>query len=109
MTTSRIAALIAIGLAVALLGDAYGHLRVAIGGAVFLFLTSFAFKYWRAVGLIPPETETHDVSDQDLRYVCTMCGLELRVEVAARDKAPTHCAEPMKLLTGPGSTPLRPV
>ena len=43
-----------------------------------------------------------DVAKYELRYVCTMCGLELKVEKAARDKAPTHCMEPMVLVTGHG-------
>lgn len=58
----------------------------------------------------PPDPEASDVSDYGLKYVCTMCGLELRVEKAAKEKAPTHCMEPMVLIRDPsGSPPLRGV
>ena len=109
MTGWRVASLVLLALLVALLGSSYGNMRVAIGGAVALFLISFAFRYWRDVGRIPPDPETTDVTDRDLRYICSMCGLELRVEIAARDRAPTHCGESMELVTGSGRTPLRPV
>lgn len=106
---TRVAAVVAIGVVVALLGGSFGYVRTSIAAVIFIGLMTFAYKYWRDVGLIPPETETRDVSEQDLRYVCSMCGLELRVEVAARDKAPTHCAEPMQLVGGTQRAPLRPV
>ena len=85
------------------LGATYGYARVLVGSLVFFGLLSFGFKYWRDVGMIPPDPETEDVREYDLRYVCSMCGLELRVEVAARDKAPTHCMEPMELQSGSSS------
>lgn len=91
------------------LGEAYGYVRSAVGIAVFLILFMFGFKYWRDVGLIPPEPERTDVSDQGLKYVCSMCGLELRVEIAARERAPTHCMEPMQLVREGEQAPLRPV
>lgn len=99
----RVAASAAVVLLVAGLGATYGYGRVLVGAVVFLALLSFGFKYWRDVGLIPPDPETEDVRAYDLRYVCSMCGLELRVEVAARDKAPTHCMEPMELRSGSSS------
>ncbi len=98
MTGARLALLMLALVALVPLGEAFGYVRAAIGVAVFFVLVSFGFKYWRDVGLIPPEPETDDVSSYDLRYVCSVCGLELRIEIAARDKAPTHCGEPMKLL-----------
>lgn len=109
MTGWRATAVSLIGLLVALLGSEYGYVRVLIGSTVFFALLGFGFKYWRDVGLIPPEPETQDVRAQDLRYICSVCGLELRVEVAARDKAPNHCGEAMELLTGPGRAPSRPI
>lgn len=58
----------------------------------------------------PPEPEATDVSNYRLKYVCAMCGLELRVEKAAKERAPTHCMEPMVLIReGSGSPPLRGV
>ena len=108
MTGGRMAGLVVVGLLVAWLGSSYGYIRVLVGSVVFLALLSFGFKYWRDVGLIPPEPTTEDVRSQNLRYICTVCGLELRIEVAARDKAPTHCGEAMKLIAGTERSPLQP-
>ena len=57
----------------------------------------------------PPEPEVTDVSAYGLKYVCTMCGLELKVEKAAKDRAPTHCGEKMDLIRTGGGAPLRPL
>ena len=89
------------------LGPIYGWVRAVIGVGIGFSILAFGFKYWRDVGLIPPEPELTDVSDQGLKYVCTMCGLELKVEVASKDKAPTHCMEPMVLERAGGTPPLR--
>lgn len=109
MTAPRAVALVVVALLVAALGPSFGYVRVLLGSLVFLALLWFGFKYWRDVGLIPPEPQTEDVSDQDLRYLCAVCGLELKVEVAARDRAPTHCGEAMQLVTGSGRPPLRSI
>ena len=102
-------ALVAIA-AVVILAQSYGYPRSAIAVVVFFALAAFGFKYWRDVGLIPPEPEQEDVRDQGILYVCRVCGLQLRVEISARDRAPTHCAEPMELIKeGSGTTPLRSV
>ena len=95
--------------AVAILTPSYGLLRSAIGVALFVAVLAFGFKYWRDVGLIPPEPEAEDVSDYGLKYVCTVCGLELKIERASQDKAPTHCGEKMELVRSGGKPPLKPV
>jgi DNA-directed RNA polymerase subunit RPC12/RpoP len=56
----------------------------------------------------PVGEEPAEVSDQNLKYVCTMCGLELRLEKATGEKAPTHCMESMVLIREGGKPPLRP-
>jgi hypothetical protein len=99
---------LALGIAVVALGEQFGYLRAAIGVGVFAFLLTFGFRYARDMGRIPPDPEQTDVRDQGLKYVCSVCGLELRVEIAARDKAPNHCGEPMELIRE-GGVPLRPV
>jgi hypothetical protein len=91
------------------LGYFYGYLRAAVGVGLFVGIVAFGLRYWRDVGLVPPEPEVTDVGEYGLKYVCTVCGLELRVEVAARDKAPTHCMEPMQLIRSGGKPPLRSV
>lgn len=91
------------------LGPSFGYLRagiaLAMGGAI-LYL---GLSYFRSAAEVPPDPEAEDVSDGSLRYVCTMCGLELKVEVAASDRAPSHCREKMVLVQGGGRPPLKPV
>ncbi len=108
----RALVLVTAAVAVALigvLGYFFGYLRVAIAVVAFLLLFSFALRQVRSLANSPPEPEVADVGEYGLRYVCTMCGLELKVEVAARDKAPTHCMEPMKLIRTGGKPPLTTV
>lgn len=92
------------------LGIAFGYIRVLVVflvGATALWL---GVSYFRAAGEVPPDPETADVSDSELRYVCTVCGLELKVEVATTDRAPSHCREKMVLVrAGDTPPPLRPV
>jgi hypothetical protein len=95
--------------AVALLTPFYGPLRSAIGVALFAGILAFGYRYWRDVGLIPREPEPEDVSDYGLRYVCAVCGLELKVEKASKDNPPTHCGEKMQLVRSGGKPPLKPV
>jgi hypothetical protein len=90
------------------LGLSYGFLRAVVGIAMFAVILLSGWSYWRNVRLAPPEPDVADVSDYGLRYVCTMCGLELKVEVAARDKAPRHCMEEMVLVRSSGKPPLGP-
>src|SRR6266511_3055574 len=102
-----IAVLLSLALvAVGGLGYFFGFLRAAIAVAAFAVLFSFGLRQIRSLANAPPEPELADVSDYGLKYVCSMCGLELKVEVAARDKAPTHCMEPMKLVRTGGRPPL---
>ena len=102
---SVVAALAVVGV----LGYFSGFLRAVIAAIVFFLLFSFALRQVRSLASAPPDPEVADVSEYGLRYVCTMCGLELKVEVAARDKAPTHCMEPMKLVRTGGKPPLTTV
>ena len=97
------------GAALIVLGQSFGYVRAGIAIVVFTGVFVFGFRYWRDVGRFPPEAEPTDVSDQGLKYVCRMCGLELRVEIAARDRAPTHCGESMQLVKDGEQVPLRPV
>lgn len=100
-------AVAAVGLLV-LLGESFGYLRAMIAAVMFYAIFIFGARYMQFLVAAPPDPEVTDVSDQGLKYVCTMCGLELRVEVAAKDKAPTHCMEPMVLVRDGGRTPSTP-
>lgn len=95
--------------AIVVLGVPFGFGRAAVAVAMAAAILVFGSRYLRTIVTAPPEPEVSDVSDYGLRYVCTMCGLELRVEKAARDKAPSHCMEPMVLVREGGRPPLRPV
>lgn len=105
----RAALIAAAAVAVVVLGEAFGYFRAVTGVAMFLGIAYFGIRYAQQLGEIPPEPEVTDVSDYGLKYVCTVCGLELRVEKAARDKPPTHCTEPMELVREGGRPPLRPL
>lgn len=101
--------LLVVGATVAL-GEAYGYFRAVttlVGGWALLYL---GVSYFRSAGEAPPEPDAEDVGDQGLRYVCSVCGLELKVEIATSDRAPTHCREKMELIRGDQPRPaLRPL
>ena len=87
----------------------FGVIRTVLALGMGLLILAFGVRYVQSIGSAPPEPELADVSEYELRYVCTMCGLELKVEVAAKDRAPSHCMEPMVLVRAGGKPPLRPV
>ena len=103
-----VAAVLALAAVVAL-AQFYGYLRAAVGVAMFVGILVFGSRFIQQLGVAHSQPEISDVSDYGLKYVCTMCGLELKVEKAARDKAPTHCMQPMVLVREDGKPPLRPV
>jgi hypothetical protein len=95
--------------AIAALGPIFGFLRTIVAVAMFFGIFTFGTRQVRSMFKAPPEPELADVSEYGLKYVCTMCGLELKVEVAAKDRAPTHCMEPMVLIRTGGIPPLTTV
>ena len=95
--------------AVGVLGYFYGYIRAGVAVGMFLAILLAGTRFVRQMVVAPPEPEIADVSEYGLKYVCENCGLELRVEKAAKDRAPTHCTEPMKLIREGGKPPLRPV
>jgi hypothetical protein len=90
-------------------GHFYGYVRALIALVMFGLILAWGGRKLIKISNSPPEPELSDVKDYGLRYVCSVCGLELKVEVAARDKAPTHCGEAMVLTRDDGRPPLRPV
>jgi hypothetical protein len=100
---------VAAAVAILVLGGYFGYLRSAVAVAMFLAIASFGTRYVRYVVSVPEEPEVADVSGFGLKYVCKTCGLELKVEKAARDRPPTHCMEPMELVREDGQPPLHPV
>jgi hypothetical protein len=102
--TRLIGAAAALGILI-LLGENFGYLRAVVGALMFYGIFIFGARYMQFLVAAPPDPEIADVSGYGLKYVCSMCGLELRVEVAAKDKAPTHCMEPMVLVRDEGRAP----
>lgn len=109
VTGARLVVVVAVLAAVVVLGEVFGYFRSVIGVAMFAGILAFGIRYVQTMGEIPPEPEIADVSEYGLKYVCANCGLELKVERAAKDRAPTHCTEPMTLVREGGKPPLRPV
>ncbi len=104
-----IGALVLAVAAIVALGPIFGWVRAAVAVLMFGAIALYGSRQVRSIMLAPPEPELADVREYDLRYVCNMCGLELKVEVAAKDRPPTHCMEPMELVRTAGKPPLRPV
>lgn len=105
----KLASLLLALVTVAVLGRSFGYLRAAVAVAMFTAIAVFGTRYLRFMIIAPPEPEITDVSRYGLKYVCQVCGLELRVEKAAKDRPPNHCAEPMTLIREDGKPPLHPV
>lgn len=91
------------------LGSFFGYVRSALAVLMCLLIARFGIRFIHSMAVAPPEPEIADVSRYGLKYVCTMCGLELKVDKAARDNPPRHCMEPMDLLREDGKPPLHPV
>ena len=94
---------------VAGVGPFFGFWRAAIAFLVAAPILAVGIGYFRSAGNSPPEPVAEEVSAEDMRYVCSVCGLELKVLVATNDRAPTHCREQMELVTVPGPPPLKSV
>ena len=107
--TRRAAYLVAAAVATVVLGELYGYFRAVFAVLMFTAIALAGGRFVRQMVVAPPEPEATDVSGYGLKYVCEVCGLELRVEKAAKESAPRHCTEPMTLVNEGGQPPLRPV
>lgn len=93
-----------------LLGIAFGYVRAGLALGFAGIVLWLGTSYFKAAGEVPPEPDAEDVSSSSLKYVCTVCGLELKVEVATTDRPPRHCREAMVLVReGSAPPPLRPI
>jgi hypothetical protein len=98
LNPARVVALVLLLITALALGLFYGFVRAFIAVALGAVIVWIGGRYLQSVIAAPKEPEVTDVADFDLRYVCTMCGLELKVEKVAKDRAPTHCMEKMVLV-----------
>jgi hypothetical protein len=101
----RLTGWLLLGLLYVPLSMQFGFLRTAIALLLALVTLWLGFSYFRAAVEVPAEAEPAQASG-DLKYVCKVCGLELRVEIATTDRAPTHCREPMVPITQSGLRPI---
>lgn len=83
-----------------MVSKANGVFRVLVAMAMAVGIAAFGIGYFRQLGNPPPPDPEPMAVDPRLRlaYLCEMCGLELAVVMAAKDKAPKHCGEPMILI-----------
>ena len=99
-----------VGLAATLvLGNYYGYVRAGVGVLMFGAILIIGGRFVHQMVISPPEPELQDVAAHGLRYVCDVCGLELRLEKASHDRPPRHCGESMTLVGEDGKPPLRPL
>lgn len=87
-----------------LAANAKGVVKVVLS---IVFLVGFIWMgigYFRQITSPPPPDPEPVRVDPGLRlaYVCEMCGLELAVVKAAKDRAPKHCGEEMILVRSEG-------
>ncbi len=78
-------------------------IRVIIGAMFFFAVVWLGFVVLR--GLARPvdkadEATASDVEEEDLRFRCGLCGMEVRVTRSPGEhvKAPRHCREEMELV-----------
>ncbi|MGH2772521.1 MAG: hypothetical protein ACRDIU_05225 [Actinomycetota bacterium] len=84
-------------------GNVNGPLRMVLSGLMAAGVAWFGVGFFLQMGSPPPPDPEPVKVDPRLRlnYVCSMCGLELAVVMAAKEKAPRHCGEAMELVRRP--------
>ncbi|MGI8425258.1 MAG: hypothetical protein ACR2FO_00945 [Actinomycetota bacterium] len=77
-----------------------GILRPIVAMLMSIGIAWFGIGYFKQMGNPPPPDLEPMAVDPALRlaYICEMCGLELAVVMAAKEKAPKHCGEAMILI-----------
>ena len=88
-------------------GEFFGYVRAAIALAMFAGIAWLGVSYFGSARDAPAAPEPEEVGDEEIHYVCSMCGLDVRVEIKGAERPPTHCREPMKIVVS--RPPLRPV
>lgn len=86
-----------------LAGNLNGVMRVVISALMAVGLAWFGIGFFLHMGNPPPPDPEPVKVDPRLRlnYVCGMCGLELAVVMASKERAPRHCGEAMDLVRRP--------
>ena len=79
-------------------------MKVVLSAIFVVAFTWIGIGYFKQITTPPPpEPEPVRVDPGlHLAYVCEMCGLELAVVKAAKERAPKHCGEAMILIRSNG-------
>jgi hypothetical protein len=74
--------------------------RAFVAVILFAFLARIGVGYFRQATrpVAEPEPAEEVPKEVSLTYICEVCGLELAVLKVAKEKAPKHCGEEMKLV-----------
>lgn len=83
-----------------LVGNSTGIGRFVVALLMSVVIGWFGIGYFRQLAHAPPADQEPMHVDPSLRltYVCEICGMELAVIVAAKERAPRHCSEAMVLI-----------
>lgn len=75
--------------------------RLVVGIVMFLVVVRLGLFVLRALANpLPPPPESGQMRRVNLRYRCTVCGMELKVTAASDEDppAPRHCLDEMQLV-----------
>ena len=76
-------------------------LKIVLSVVLFLVILRMGIAVLRALARpIPPPPPSGELRKVNLRYRCTICGVELKVTAAPEEdpEAPRHCLEDMQLV-----------
>lgn len=76
-------------------------LKIVLSVVLFLVILRMGIAVLRALARpIPPPPPSGELRKVNLRYRCTICGIELKVTAAPEEdpEAPRHCMEDMQLV-----------
>ena len=83
-----------------LAGRTGGISRFVLASAMSILIAWVGIGYFRQLTNPPPPdpVPTAVPESVSLSYICEMCGLELAVVTASKERAPKHCGESMILI-----------
>jgi hypothetical protein len=75
-------------------------LKLIVGVVVFLVILRLGIFVLRALGTPISEPDQGELRRVNLRYLCTICGAEVKMTKAGEDlpPPPRHCMEDMQLI-----------
>jgi hypothetical protein len=75
-------------------------LKIVISLAAFAIIIRLGVFVLRALATPPPTPDEGELRKVNLKYLCTICGAEVRMTKAGEDlpPPPRHCLEDMQLM-----------